>query len=74
MVLGVVALECSGGYQSDQIVFTMLVIALLPAQVAAGPSKFLPIIRGVTWFGQVVKTAQRVVSTVEHREVLLKAT
>lgn len=45
-----------------------------PAQVAAGPSKFLPIIRGVTWFGQVVKTAQRVVSTVEHREVLLKAT
>lgn len=31
MVLGVMALECSGGYQSDQIRFTMLVIALLSA-------------------------------------------
>ena len=31
VVLGVMALECSGGYQSDQIRFTMLVIALLSA-------------------------------------------
>ena len=31
VVLGVMALECSGGYQSDQIVFTMLLIAFLSA-------------------------------------------
>ena len=45
-----------------------------PAQVAPGPIRFLPIIRGVPWFGQVAKTTQRVISTVEHREVPLKAT
>lgn len=45
-----------------------------PAQVAPGPIKFLPIIRGVPRFGQVMKTAQRVVGIVEHREVPLKAT
>lgn len=43
--LGVMALECSGGYQSDQIGITMLVIALLstlawfPAHSRRGKSK-----------------------------------